>query len=127
MLETLENIRGKLIYMHIGAIQRVFRGTRQRKIFVRTRKLCIKIQAQMRRVFYKQRFRKFVKALRSLQRFVRVFTAKRRVQKLRLVTRRLTLQCWARMIPKRRAFIRIRRAAKFLGRFAAFFSLLLQL
>lgn len=57
VLETLEEIRGKLIYMHIGAIQRVFRGTRQRKIFLKLKKACTNIQKQMRRFVYRRRFR----------------------------------------------------------------------
>lgn len=115
MLELLENLRGNQIFLHIGNIQRVWRGTHQRKIYLHIRKAVIKLEAFIRSKQAAKRYKRTKASFIRLQTFIRRFVAIRKVKKMRNVSNAILLQSWARMFPLRLKFKQMRFAASKIG------------
>jgi myosin heavy subunit len=115
VLEYLEGVRGNLIFRHIGSIQRVWRGTKLRRWYLLLRRSAILTQAAVRGfaarlLSFKARF-----AIIMTQSLFRGWRARRRFRKMQVAYLTVKLQAWARMVPLRRFFVRLRRAASTVG------------
>ena len=98
-------MRGNLIFTHIGSIQRVARGTAQRKRFIKLKRAAILSQSFVRCLFARRRFLAAIRSVRAMQCFVRAHMARRLVRLKRRVRAALRLQSWARMIQPRRVHL----------------------
>jgi len=115
VLEHLESVRGNLIFRHIGSIQRVWRGTSVRRWYLHLRRSAVLTQAAVRGFLarllaFKARF-----AILMTQTLFRGWRARRRFRKMQIAYLTVKLQSWARMVPLRRFFVRLRRAASTVG------------
>jgi hypothetical protein len=111
VLETLERIRGSMMFNHITSIQCVWRGQRVRKWYLRLRTAMIVIQKYAKRHVYRQRYFRMRRGAIGLQTVIRRRHAIAFVQKLRIFTRASTIQSFYRMLKPRREFRRVRIAA----------------
>ena len=115
VLEHLEQTRGNLVFKHIGSIQRVWRGTKQRRRYVNLRRVAIVAQKYARCANASRTY------LRTLDRIVRVQCRIRMFQAKCLALGKLRTRCanklqaWVRMRPFRRAFLAQKRASHVIG------------
>ena len=116
VFEMLESMRGGVIFTHIKCIQRVWRGSRMRKLYYKMRRSGALLKRVLQGWKHRRRFWRLRKAVVALQTRVRARIARRVVSTLRRFTYTVRLQSWARMVPRRRLFLRMRRAARLIGR-----------
>jgi myosin-5 len=115
ILETLEEIRTKLIFNHAVRIQAVYRGYRLHQKYLWMRSCAIKIQTCQRSNRWRRLFRRVCSMVLSLQRLVRVNSAKKKLMKLKKIYHSIILQSVARMIVPRIRFRRKQNAMIKLG------------
>ena len=109
-------MRGGVIFTHIKCIQRVWRGSRQRKLYFRMKLAGALIKRILHGWKHRRRYLRLRKATIAVQTRARGRIARRIVTTLRNYTNTVRLQSWARMVPRRRRFVHMRRAAIVLGR-----------
>ena len=116
VFEMLESMRGGVIFTHIKCIQRVWRGSKARKLYHKMRRCGALLKRVLRGWKHRRRFWRLRSATVTLQTLMRARIARRAVATLRRFTYTVRLQSWARMVPRRRLFLRMRRAARLIGR-----------
>ena len=116
VFEMLESMRGGLIFTHIKCLQRIWRGYRQRCVYYAMKLAGALIQKILRGWKYCRRFRRLRRIIITVQTQMRRRIACRIMVTLRRYTYTVRLQSWARMVPRRRRFVLMRRAAVVLGR-----------
>ena len=116
VFEMLETMRGGLIFTHIKCLQRIWRGYRQRCLYYAMKLAGALIQKVLWGWKYCRRFRRLRRVVIAVQTQMRRRIACRITMTLRRYTYTVRLQSWARMVPRRRRFVHMRRAAVVLGR-----------
>ena len=117
ILEALEDLRGRFIANSIVLIQRVFRGSHQRRIYLHTRRAAVSVQSFARAVVYRARYRRYLSSVVSVQLLKRARDARRTLCGLRFEKRLLRVQAFWRMASLRKDFRRSRHAARVLTSF----------
>lgn len=98
LLELLEEMRGAIVHTHIRSIQRIYRGSRQRKQYLKLKGSVLMIQKIVRGWSSRQRFIEVRRSVITAQSLCRSWLARRLVAKIRNFTHTIRLQAWIRMV-----------------------------
>ena len=115
VLEHLEQVRGNLVFQHIGSIQRVWRGTKQCRFYLKLRRTTVIAQKYARGAIASRAYFHTLDCIVRLQCLVRVWRAKRLALKILRLRCAIKLQAWGRMRPYRRLFLAKKRSSHVLG------------
>ena len=115
VLQLLESMRSRLLYMRIEMIQRVYRGVKVYKWYRSLKRSAILIESVGRMWILKNTYRKKKKSIISIQCAHRIFIAKKKLQYKKWLKKVIVVQSVIRMWKWKSRYISVRKAAIKLG------------
>lgn len=111
VLEKLEGLRNKAIFLAVCSVQKCVRGYRQRRTFLQMREAVMVVQTRVRTWNAVTKFKKIICAVVKMQSIGRKFLCRCLANRMRMYNGATRIQAEYRMLKERKIFIRCRRAA----------------